>query len=330
MNISNHLKEYLPIEHDNPNLIWLYTLMLDNELDLPQGEVIEAMKQRILKEDYMTPLAWRYIANGTADDFRVVLDSHDPGNTPNWQWKNLIGWLEILTGLRRNTPILVPIQALFTDDSLMVLPGRGVLFHSAWIHFDTLRHILVEAENRLVNGTFIRFAETDLIEVVTWLGSTNSPVSLLDDNQRKNGWNYLSKCAEQWKSDIVKRDAYQKLKWHSALSQMQIDDWTIDPVVDAWSIYKLAISQRHCGDRYINGCIRGKERIFVICNPEEKIVASLRITLDHNVWVLADIKGFANSEVSENIRWVGEEIARCYGNRPRYISADTKHQAINL
>lgn len=330
LNISNHLKEYLQIEHDNPNLIWLYTLMLENELDLPEGEIIEAMKQRLLKEDYLPPLAWRYIANGTADDFRIVLDSHDPGNTPNWQWKNLIHWLEILTGLRRNTPIPVPIQGLFLDDSLLVLTGRGVLFHSAWIHFDTLRHILEEAENRLMDGTFIRFAETDLIEVLTWLGSTNSAVSLLDDNQRKNGWNYLSKSAEKWKVDIVRRDAYQKLKWHSVLPTMQIDDWTIYPVVDAWSIYRLAISQHHCGDRYIDGCLKGKERIFVIRNMEDKMVASLRLTFHRDTWVLADIKGFANSEVSENIRWIGEEIARCYGNRPRHISAKSNPQAINI
>jgi hypothetical protein len=98
--ISNHLKEYLQIEHDNPNLIWLYTLILQDEVDLPRGEVILAMKQRLLEENSLTQLAWRFIANGTADDFRVVLESRVLGEEPQWRWHTLRAWLQVLSGLR--------------------------------------------------------------------------------------------------------------------------------------------------------------------------------------------------------------------------------------
>lgn len=56
LNILKHRDEYLQIEHDNPNLIWLYTLMLEDEVELPHGEVISSIKQRLLAEEVLTPL----------------------------------------------------------------------------------------------------------------------------------------------------------------------------------------------------------------------------------------------------------------------------------
>lgn len=328
MNISSHLNEYLQIEHDNPNLIWLYSLMLENEVKLSHGEVVSAMRLRILDEYVLTPLAWRYLANGTSDDFRVVLDSSDPGGTPNWQWKRLIHWLQILCGLRRDKPIPEGIQCLFINDSLLVHPeSRLVQLHGAWLHNGTLRHVLEEAENQLMAGTYFQFAETELIDVFTWLSSTHSDPQ---GNQQMHDWKYLSKRAAEWKADIELMEAYQDLKWDSALPQMQIDDWIIEPVVDAWSLQRLAFSQCHCAHKFIEQCLEGEQRIFVILNSGGKTVATIRLALDDDTWVIGDLKGFANSDVSENIRWVGEEIARCYGNRPRYISAEYKRQVINL
>lgn len=322
MNILKHRDEYFQIEYDNPNLIWLYTLILQDEVELPRGEIISAMKQRLLEEDSLTPLAWRYIANGLADDFRVVLDSQDPGEEPQWRWHTLRAWLQVLSGLRLKSPIPEPIQELFLHDGLVVEHNNGeVLFRGAWMKFGTLRHILEEAEKRLAAGTLGQFAETELVEVITWLATTD-PV--LDNNQTKDGWKYLAKNAAEWKADIVGMAAYQNLKWDSALPQMQIDHWMIDPVIDAWSLHRLAISQRHCGDRYIEGCVEGKERIFVICKPEDKVVATLRITLVDESWVVGDIRGFANSEVSVEVSSLGEEIARCYGVRRRQIFAQSK------
>ena len=56
--------------------------MLEDEVVLSAGPIISAMKKTLLKNDTLTPLAWRYIANGTADDFRLVLDSTNPGEEP--------------------------------------------------------------------------------------------------------------------------------------------------------------------------------------------------------------------------------------------------------
>ena len=310
MNISKRRDKYLQIEHDNPNLIWLYTLMLEDEVELPHGEVISAMKQRLLEESSLTPLAWRFIANGTADDFRVVLDSRVLGEEPQWRWHTLRAWLQVLSGLQLNSPIPEPIQALFLHDGLVVEQDNGeILFRGAWMGFDTLRHILKEAEKRLAAGTLQQFAETEMVDVITWLAATDPD---MDNNQIYNGWSYLARTAAEWKSETSLMEIYQDLKWESALSQVQFGYWVIQSVDDAWSVHRLAISQRHCADRYIEGCIHGSERIFVIRNPEGKIVATLRITLADEKWVVGDIRGFANSDVSAEIIELGDVVAKHY------------------
>src|SRR3990172_6312125 len=161
--ILRHCDQYCQIERDNHNLIWLYTLMLQNDVELPHGEVVSAMKKRLLEEETLTPSAWRYLANGTADNFRAVLNAQDPGEEPQWRWHTLRAWLQVLSGLRLRSPIQGPIQELFLHDGLVVEPNCGeVLFRGAWMKFSTLRHILEEAEKRLTATTLAEFAKTEL------------------------------------------------------------------------------------------------------------------------------------------------------------------------
>ena len=310
INISRHRDQFFQIEHDNPNLIWLYTLMIEEHFVLPETEVIAGMKQRLLEEKVLTPMAWRYVANGTAQDFRIVLDSEDLGDTPNWRWKGLVYWLQILCGLRRALPIAEQIQWLFLHDSLLVHPERNeVHFRGAWMRFDTLRHIIEEAETRLEAGSLKLFAEAELVDVISWLAA---PGHDLDNNQTKKGWKYMSRRAAEWKADVERMSAYQDLRWTSALPKIQIDRWTIEPITDAWSLHRLAISQRHCGDRYIEACIAGSERIFLIRNDDGKIAATLRLTLGEGNWAVGDIRGFANTAVPNKHSGVGEDVARKY------------------
>ena len=309
-NISKHQILYSEIENDNKNLIWLYTLILLDGVELPQGEVISAMKQRLLDEDDLAPMAWRYIANGTAQDFRIVIDSENPDDTPNWRWKCLIYWLQILSGLQLASPIPPPIQYLFLHDSLIVMPELDeVQFRGAWMSFGTLRHIIKEAIKQVDVGSLERFIETELVEVITWLSIIDPK---LDSNQTKKGWKYLTRKAAEWKADIVTKATYQGLRWDSALPEFYIDDWTITLIVDAWSLHRLAITQRHCGDSFIEGCINGSERIFVISNSAGRITATLRLTHVDGNWVVGDVKGFANSLVPPDIQKLGETIARQY------------------
>ena len=64
-------QNYEQVERDNPNLVWLYTLILDEGIELPPGEVIAAMKS-YLAAKRVTPAGWRLLANGNEHHFRHI------------------------------------------------------------------------------------------------------------------------------------------------------------------------------------------------------------------------------------------------------------------
>ena len=45
-----HRERYLQIQRETPNLLWLYILMARTGINLPEGEVVAAMKGRLLQE----------------------------------------------------------------------------------------------------------------------------------------------------------------------------------------------------------------------------------------------------------------------------------------
>lgn len=93
---------------------------------------------------------------------------------------------------------------------------------------------------------------------------------------------------------------------------MTIGDWIAKPINDAWSLQKLALSQRHCGHRFIEGCINGTERLFIILNLSGKVAATVRLTFIDQVWSVGDIKGFANLVVNAELNELGITIANLY------------------
>jgi hypothetical protein len=80
--MPEHRQNYLQIKRETSNLLWLYILMADARINLPDGDVIAAMKARLLQEQTLTPEAWRLVANGNILDFWVVLEVSDPDEEP--------------------------------------------------------------------------------------------------------------------------------------------------------------------------------------------------------------------------------------------------------
>jgi hypothetical protein len=306
---------YLEIEQDNPSLMWLYTVLLLNKERYYGGQIIAAMKKRLLEEEVITPVAWRYIANGRANDFRIIIDYKEYGIPTDSNWQFLIYWLQFMSGMKRQKPIPEPIQRLFINDSMIfMIENEEIHFRGAWVKLETMRHIIEEAENRLLEGALDHFVENELIDVLTWLAAVD-PV--LDHNQTKKGWEYLYKSAAKWKVDIEEKETYQKLRWHSALPKIMIQGRAVEPVVDAWALRRIALSQRHCGDSFIEDCLNGTARIFVISNPDGEVSATLRLTTMDKVWIVSEVKGYANSEPLPEIENLGEYVAQLYTKQAR-------------
>lgn len=117
--------------------------MADAGITLLDGDVVAAMKARLLQERTLAPEAWRLVANGDILDFWVVLEISDPDEEPAGRWNLLVSWLQILSGLGLEERYLpVHIQQLFLNDSLLVNQDADVVevdLRGAWMSFNTLR-----------------------------------------------------------------------------------------------------------------------------------------------------------------------------------------------
>lgn len=310
-----HRHQYESIDIDAPNLGWLLTLMLESGIELSHGEVVAAMKDRVLAEPNLTPLAWRFLANGNSDHFRVVLDAQNPDDGPAWRWKLLVAWLQVLSGLHRAgryQPLPVAIQMLFLNDGLAVLPDADELqFRASWMRFATLRVILAEAEKRLALGAFDLFIERDLPDVLTWLADVDPDFY---SNQLKAGWNLLAEQAANWRHELHGQVGARLMKWRSPFERIRLGTFEVECILDAWSLSRLALSQRHCADRFLEGCLKDQERILVIRDSAGKIVSTIRLSHVQSDWFVSDARGFANATVSQEIERLGEQIAGIYSS----------------
>lgn len=322
---------YEEIDIDAPHLRWLLTLLLDSNIELSCGEVVAAMKHRVLAEPTLTPLAWRFLANGTSEHFRVVLDAHNQDGEPDWQWKLLVAWLEVLSGLHRAgwyKPVIGDIQALFLNDGLTVLSDADeIQFRGSWMQFATLRAILAEAEKRIALGKYSLFIETDLPDVLTWLANAEPE---FDSNQYKAGWRVLAKQAATWRKEQRARSGGTVMKWYTPIVRMPLGNFEVECISDAWALIRHALSRRLCADRFLEGCLKDQERILVVRDGIGGIHATIRLSLSSSCWVLSDLRGFANANAPKEIDCLGDQVARIYTSEWNKSGQDKENRLARL
>lgn len=320
--MPEHTQNYIQIQRETPNLLWLYILMMDAKIKLPDGDVLAAMKTRILLDQTLTPEAWRLVANGDILDFWVVLEASDVNEGSTERWNLLVSWLQILSGLRLNDRYLpTSIQQLFLNDSLLVNHDMDVVevnLRGAWMSFNTLRNILSEADTQLSIGTFDHFIEKELPAVITWIAATGP---YIDRNQERSGWQFLVRSARVWKTEIEDRPIAEKQFWRSNINFLACGDWHIDGINNAWALHELSLSQRHCADRFLDGCLADNERIFTISDDNNKIHATVRLSRLGSTWNVSEIRGFANALVPECLQELSQELASCYTNEWQVTTA---------
>lgn len=306
-----HRQRYLQIQREAPSLLWLYILMADAGIDLPEGDAVAAMKERLLQEEILLPESWRIIANGNILDFWVVLEVSDPDEEPLGRWNLLVSWLQILAGLSLEERYLpVHLQQLFLNDSLLVSPeGDEVDLRGAWMGFNTLRSILNEARLQLSSSTLDEFIDKELPAVITWIAAVDP---IIDRNQERAGWKFLVRSASLWKSEIEGRPVGEKQRWRAVVDFLTWGDWSIECITNAWELHRLSLTQRHCADRFLEGCLTDVERIFTISGDSGKIHATVRLTRTGTEWNVSEVRGFANAAASDYLLELSRKLAACY------------------
>lgn len=299
---------YAEVERDNPNLVWLLTMLLDELEGSPAENVVATMKD-MLAQAGVTPAGWRLLANGAEKDFRHIRDWIGPDGALKGRTDEIPPWLRFMVALRRKTPLPGVIRKLFLHDNFDKNREGQVRFRNVWLDVPVVKVILDEAERRLSRGTLQSFTNEYLVEVVTWLEAEQPS---FDKNQLKAGWKHLESRAVQWKVEVEAAEAFGHLKWHSALATTTVGAWTVVPIEDAWALRHEALRQHHCADRYLGKCLAGEYRIFSVRTPAGRPVATIGIELCGNGWQSFGLRGACNKPVGQSLQGLDDEVASRY------------------
>ena len=250
--VIEHTDALRQIERDNSNLLWVYGLALDQNVTIhcKNLETVEAIKQKVVTGWNLTPVAWRYLANGHRKNFRVVLDFLGPNASPAGRWTELGDWLRLLSLVDRQTAIPLPVQRLFLHDAYRVDGDEHVIFRGVRLPIHTLRCLVSEAEQRLQQGTLRAFAENELVDVLSWIGDNKI---VLDSNQQKAGWKYLVRKSSDWKFDQQVKSQSQSLNWTSLISTHSAGSLECRAIDDIWKLHREALGRRNCCNGYLGG-----------------------------------------------------------------------------
>jgi hypothetical protein len=301
-------KDYAQIERDNPNLVWLFTLMLDDRIELPSGEVIAAMKTYLARKR-VTPAAWRLLANGTEHHFRHIRDWIGPDGELRGRVAELPFWLRFMVALRRKSPLRPALREIFLHDSFNTDTNGLVRFRNVWMPVTVVNSILNEAERRLQRGGLKLFLDSEVNEVVAWLEAEKPD---LDSNQLRAGWKYLAASASSWQVEQEMAGELSQLQWGSALGELRIREWVVVPLDDAWKLRSEGFRQRHCADRYLKDCLLGNKRLFSVRYGDGRQVATIGIELNADAWQSFGIKRSCNRPVGPGLAGLDEAVASRY------------------
>ncbi len=305
---------YQRIQDDNPNLIWLYNFLRAENLQPAGDQPVAGMKAWLLEHKGVTESSWRLIANSKVQNFQHLIDFVDADGRISGRHEWLPRWLRMLDKLHGEKALPRPLLRLFVHDmydGMRTGEGDRVRFRGVIIQPGVLRAILQEGKRRIQNGSHGRFIDEDVVEVATWLQAEN-PV--LDKKQIRQSWKYLASQAAKWKVEREASDTLKDLAWDSLLPEIQIGQWRIVPLTDAWQLRREALAQRHCADHYLEECLAGDYRLFGVRTGQGKRVATIGIERAGESWKVFGFRGFANRKVPETLLGVDKEVLRRYSD----------------
>lgn len=298
--VCKHLTAYRQIFSDSPNLLWLYSIAIQERiltnvstnpiLDLKQTLLSYGLKQR----------AWRILANSRQKNFDQVINSNN-------KWNYLIEYLQLHERLDRSQAISPKLATLF-DNPIWNLPCynqhvinyRGAEFQPA-----VLNKFIDENLRRQAVGESQHFAEGEASLVITWLAQTRTK---FDANQLRQPWAWFANKAHHWFAEQIAFDQLNKLTWHCSLAEEVYSGYRFVPLTSAWQVRIEAVKQRHCVDQYIDRCIGGTYRVFRVKSLKSKATFTLGLRL-YDEWEVDQVTGFANRPVTDELRWLCQVIA---------------------
>ena len=295
------------VARENPHLLPLLLAFAEYPVRgrvAPVKDPVQAVKMAF-RDAGLTDASWRYVARHGARLFKV------PWAISGDQRKLQVAirYLEVLqsAGLPPPPPpsiakALLHSYNMHLGDAVRV----GARFEEE-IDPNALRAGLLEADRRRRTGGLDGFSE-EFLGVCWW--SENLP-ELLDDNQLRAGWPSLVRQWRQSETELALKQGADQVRWRIPIEDFEFGQLTVVPLRSFGDLIREALAMRNCLQNYAETCASGEIEIYSVrdtATGKRKGCVGLRI--DDGVPTVIDIKGFANTPPSGEVRQAAVELFR--------------------
>jgi len=299
-NVCKHLTAYRQIYSDAPNLLWLYSIAIQERiLTKVSTNPILDLKKTLLSYG-LQERSWRLLTHSRHQHFDEVITGYD-------KWKYLVEYLELHECLDRSQAISPKLATLFVNPVWHLRSTKDNLINYSGVEFQpgVFNKFINESFRRQALGEKQLFAETEASVVIYWLEQTKIQ---FDANQLRQPWAWFANKANTWFAEQIAFDQLNKLTWHCSLAEEVYSGYRFIPLTSAWQVRVEAVRQRHCVDQYIERCLGGTYRVFRVISPNSTTNFTLGLRL-YDEWEVDQVTGFANRPVADELRWLCQVIA---------------------
>lgn len=283
-NVIQYINGYRQLDKEAPNLLWLYTIALEEKV-IPKGELVQALKKMLVYCSGCRERGWRLVCSSNIRDFEPALETNGD------QWDLLVEYIKLHNLLDRNQAIPRKALHLFNEPYWKVNNKNKIVYRGVEVKPVLLNSYI----NAVINTENIEeFSLSEAVAVFTWLFDAKPQ---LDKNQLKKGWPWLFKEATKWLEDNATEAQLTAIQWECKLGAVTLGQYQFVPLINAWQVRQEALRNRHCADQYIENCRAGTYRLYsVYYNNKHR--ATLGVEFENRRWEVHQIKSFANQSVS--------------------------------
>ncbi len=142
-----------------------------------------------------------------------------------------------------------------------------------------------------------------LEKILQWIEEVDP---ILDHNQIKSGWQWLSKKSNEWYQSTIDEMQINHLIWDPILTikDDQLEGFIINELTSGYQLFEASVLMRNCLDGFTDECMNNEKRFFTVYENEQKKrpLAAIGLSWSENKeWTVYEVKGFANQPVESII-----------------------------
>jgi hypothetical protein len=154
-------------------------------------------------------------------------------------------------------------------------------------------------------GRLDRYVAGEFLPVLQWARDTGADLP----SRKRSMWPSYVRQARAWARDEQARLAARGRDWAVGQHPAQVAGLIVVALRNPYDLLTEALAMRHCANHLAPVCIERGLRVFSLQDGGGRRVATAALERTGGGYRLAQIKGFANAEVSPAIRRAGELLA---------------------